>query len=132
MICSQYIRTPVALLCAGAFLFAQIAVAAHACAAVATTEASGAAVAMQAGDDEAPCGEMNVGQRTVCFRHCQDGQGTLDHQSPSQSFVATLVYYVERPLRPVVFSSATRSYSHALLARETAPPLSVRNCCLRT
>ena len=132
MIHSRCIRKPVALLCAGAFLFAQIAVAAHACAAVATTEASGAAVAMQPGDEEVPCGEMNVEQHTVCFHHCQDGQGTLDHHSPSQSFVATLVYYLERPLRPVGFSSATRSYSHALLARVTAPPLSVRNCCLRT
>jgi|SRR5882672_11440047 len=131
MIHSSHIRKLVAVYCAGVLLFAQVAVAAHACAA--TMEAPGVAVAMHASHEAAPCDPMGVGQHNLCFRHCQDSQQTLDHhQLPSPGFVAALVYYIEPPYQLDMFSSALQSYSHALLARVTAPPLSVRNCCLRT
>lgn len=132
MVFSRCTRKLIAGLGLAAMVFAQVAVAAHACTVLAPLEAPDASVSMHAGQDAGPCGDMNPGQDNLCFRHCQNSQPTLDHHpSPLVIAVAVPVYYVDQLDRPDVVTSALNR-SRELLARVTAPPLSVRHCCFRT
>jgi hypothetical protein len=129
----------VSLLGAGAIVLAQTAMAAHACAAAfagaapqSLLQAAPSHAAMHPGHDGSRCGEPEPAQSNLCFKHCLTEQQSVDqHPISFGAAVAGPVRYVEHP---VLYASlqADRGYSHALLARVTAPPLSVRNCCFRT
>jgi hypothetical protein len=131
MIFRSQVRKPAAWLAAAAMLFAQLAVAAHACAA--SSGAPAAAVLAAHGDQDAsPCHEMDSQPDSVCLQHCADSPQSFDHHPVSPVFpVAAPAYHLDRPDRPAVFLHSEERHSHALLARVTAPPLSVRNCCFR-
>jgi hypothetical protein len=69
---------------------------------------------------------------SVCLQHCADTPQSFDHHSIVPVLVvAGPAYYVERSDRGAVFLQSDERHSSALLARVTAPPLSVRNCCFR-
>ena len=129
MIFSRTARKLAAALGVCAMVFAQIAVAAHACA-VLGGESPVSAMAMPMDADDAPCNEQDAAPN-LCIHHCQAEQ-TVDHQPPAPAIpVAIIVGSLEPSNRlPVSFQSA-QSYSQALLARVTAPPSAVRNCCFR-
>ena len=135
MILKRRTRKLAAALAAAAMLFAQLAIAAHACAAFAGADPMAATAAAQKGDDASPCDEMDAGRKNenVCFRHCEGAMQSLDHHQVAKVVPLALpLYHVDQPDRLAVFLESTRRHSHALLARITAPPLSVRNCCFRT
>jgi hypothetical protein len=130
MALSRKIRRWTAMFGIVALLFTQMAVAAYACSGLAdgnmTTHGS-----MQA-DEESPCADMGSGQDNLCLEHCQGSQTADSYFAPAVALVAIPVYRIDQPDQMAVFFQSTHQYAHALLARVTAPPLSVRNCCFRT
>jgi hypothetical protein len=131
MTLKRAMRKWIALLGVSAILFAQIAVAAYACPAFASSQVNEQASAMDMSNSDAPCAEMDVKQANLCIEHCQYGQQSLDHPvAPAVFAVADLPYFLVRPADPAVLGS-TQEYAPSLLTRTTAPPLSVRNCCFR-
>ena len=115
-----------------AMLFAQLAVAAHACQALSGADAAALPAAEHGNDEGLPCNEMQSQPANICLQHCADSPQSFD-QHPVASVVpfAGSAYHVGRSDRLAVFLQSAQSHSHALLARVTAPPLSVRNCCFR-
>jgi hypothetical protein len=111
-------------------LFMQVALAGYSCPGVETKVQQVAAMA-EAG---MPCAgsmsmSMDEDQPGLCHAHCVAGQQASDHQPLQVLALALPVGLVlERPaLEPPIRSAPQAS----LLARATAPPLSIRNCCLR-
>jgi hypothetical protein len=132
VIFSRHFRRVVAALATVALLYAQAAVAMHACAAM-PMKAPGADSEAQTAHGPAPCDGGKVDEPALCFHHCQDARQAVDHsQPPAPGFVATLIYHFERPQDGASFFSVGRSRSDELLTRVTAPPVAVRNCCFRT
>jgi hypothetical protein len=135
------LRRLVSLLGASAIVFAQMAMAAHACAALfagaapqSVSQAAPSHESMRPGPEGAPCGEPGrPAHEDLCFHHCLTEQQSIDqHPIAFGAPVAWLVRCVEAPDHSSASRYADRDHSHALLARVTAPPLSVRNCCFRT
>jgi len=113
-------------------LFAQLAMATHACAAFVASGANVSMAAMNTGSGDTPCADMDPGQQNVWLQHCQSGMQSVDHTpAPVGVPPAGPLYQVDQPDLFAASLQATQRYSHALLARVTAPPLSVRKCCLR-
>jgi hypothetical protein len=130
MIFRPHVRKPAAWFAIAAMLFAQLAVAAHACAA--SSGASATAVLAAAHGDGSPCHEMDPQPDNVCLQHCADSPQSIDHHPVSPaSPVAGPAYHLEPSDRLTAFVQSEVRHSHALLARVTAPPLAVRNCCFR-
>jgi hypothetical protein len=75
---------------------------------------------------------MDTSQPVLCHAHSPAGKQSLDKaQLPhAPSFVAigpaTIVYSADAAYRSIVTQPES-----GLLARTTAPPLSIRNCCFR-
>jgi hypothetical protein len=109
-------------------LFAQFAIAAHACDAIAGAASPHAAMAMSHGDS--PCEPAAPVQDKVCLEHCAGAQSVDNH--PGWTVAPALLAAHVPPAAPAVSSDSTQRYAHALLARVTAPPLAVRHCCFRT
>lgn len=131
MFLNRLMRKSIALLGISAILFAQIAVAAYACPAFASSQINEQVSAMDMSDTEPPCAEMDAKQANLCVEHCQYGQQSLDHPvAPVVFAVADLPYVIARLGDPAVVES-TQENAQSLLTRTTAPPLSVRNCCFR-
>lgn len=131
MILKRAMRKLIALLGGSAILFAQIAVAAYACPALAASQTSEQVAAMDMSATEAPCAEMDVKQANLCVEHCQYGQQSLDHPVTPVVFAVADLPYVHARLDGPAFIGSTQEYSQSLLTRTTAPPLAVRNCCFR-
>lgn len=127
MISSRHARRLTTGLAAAALLFAQLAVAAHACAA----GAEPAAVAI-AEHGAPPCAKMDAQREDLCLQHCVDEAQSFDHHPLAPAVLAAgAAYLVDRTDRTATFLESTQRRSDALRARVTAPPLAVRNCCLR-
>lgn len=132
MILSRTARKVAAVLGICAIVFAQAAIAAHACAAFASEEGPASVMAAPAGHDNTPCGDMEAVAQKLCVNHCQAGQQSIDHYQPTPTVpVAIVIGRVVPDHRPEIVFRSTQAYSHALLARATVPPLAVRNCCFR-
>lgn len=130
-------RTPrflAALAALFGMLFMQLAVAAYACPGLATdgkTQAAPASAQM-AMQEMTPCADMDPAQPSLCHAHSQAGDQSLDKPQtpPVQGFVA--VGLAASPvLIDVTHPPATASPEVLLLARTTAPPLSIQHCCFR-
>jgi hypothetical protein len=127
MMPTRRIRKLAACIGIATLLFAQVAVAAHACSAPANADA----VVMQM-----PCADLGAAgsgaqDKNVCFHHCYAGPLSLDLH-PAQIPPSAPVAYHAVPEQPSAVSAGLlRNHSRVLLARVTAPPLSVRNCCFR-
>jgi hypothetical protein len=80
-----------------------------------------------------PCAEMEAQPKDPCIEHCIDKPQSFDHHPPASVVPAAgSAYLLDRADRAAVSLESTQRRSDALLARVTAPPLAVRNCCLRT
>jgi hypothetical protein len=127
MISRRHARKLTAGLAAAALLFAQLAVAAHACAAGVDS-----AAAAMAEHGAMPCAEMDAQPKDPCLQHCLDKPQSFDNHPPTTVVpAADAAYLVDRADRAALVLESTYRRSDALLARVTAPPLAVRNCCLR-
>jgi hypothetical protein len=123
-------RRLAATIAVAVMLFAQFAIAAHACAAIAGASLPHESMAMSHGDS--PCEETAPAPEKVCLEHCAGEQSVDNHPaSPAVPALAPMGTVAQADASDLSLHS-TQSYSHALLARVTAPPLAVRHCCFRT
>ena len=125
MMTSRSSRLFVALAAIASLLFMQLAVAAYACPGA---NSSAAEAAVQA---EAGCDEMDHAPSNLCHAHCQQQVQSIDKPvalsvPPAPS---TGLHVAQVPVAGASFVSAKDQQS--LLVRTTAPPLTIRNCCLR-
>ena len=112
-------------------LFMQWAVASYVCPAFASETPDMSAMA----DAGMPCAgtmsaDLDSTQPNLCQAHCQAGQQSADkHEVPVPVAVfAALTSYLLPEILPLVSGPALQP---AQLERGTAPPLSIRHCCLR-
>ena len=123
------LRFATVLVALASLLFMQLALAGYSCPGVESQVQQAAAMA-EAG---LPCaGAMSMmddEQPGLCHAHCQAGQQASDNhpmQLPAVALTAGLAF--DR----VFLQPAIRSAPQApLLTRATAPPIPIRNCCLR-
>ena len=107
-----------------ALVFAQLAVSAYACPALAQ-----AIEAAQLAETTAPpCHDMD--QPALCRVHCQDGLQNVNDVQPAfallgfvPGFIVTIDSAAQKPLQVLPASPS--------LLHSTSPPLSIRNCCFR-
>ena len=112
-------------------LFMQWAVASYVCPALAPKTPDMSAMA-EAG---MPCAgtmsaDLDSTQPNLCQAHCQAGQQSADkHEVPALAAVfAFLTSYLLPDIFPLLSGPALQP---AQLERSTAPPLTIRHCCLR-
>jgi hypothetical protein len=110
-------------------LFMQLALAGYACPGLESRVQEAAAMA----ESGMPCENMSMSvddeQPALCHAHCGAGQQATDNQ-PVQMPAAVLVSGLAVTPAPVA-TPARHSPHSSLLARATAPPLAIRNCCFR-
>jgi hypothetical protein len=132
---SRFFASLLALL---SLLFTQLAVAGYACPSMQIAQAMGSvatltkAAAAVDQSDMPGCGGMDSEESVLCQNH-----GQVVNQSFDKAEVpAVLPFMASMPLQTVIHADgayqATISHTpSSLLARSTAPPLSIRNCCFR-
>ena len=121
------------LLALCSLLFMQLAVAGYSCPGV-ESRMQGVAAMTEAG---MPCAESMVlatttddAQPNLCQAHCQSAQASGDNPAPQVPVAA--VDHGALIMSPVDNALPMRCAPQAsLLVRATAPPLAIRNCCLR-
>jgi hypothetical protein len=115
-------------------LFMQLAVAAYACPQLAagSANAQGRAMASARSHEMSCCAKPDPEQPALCHAHGQVGKQSLDKPEPPpvQPFSAVGLAIPLVHAAPVEGRTSAPA-GIALLARATAPPLSIRNCCLR-
>lgn len=128
----RYVATLLALI---GMLFTQLAVAAYLCPSMQIAQAleSRATPAVAAShQDMAGCEGMDMGNPAPCQDHGQLRHQSLDKpELPQVSpfMAAMLVQAVSHADR--FYQSVTAPTAKLFLARATAPPLSIRNCCFQ-
>jgi hypothetical protein len=123
-----------ALIALLSMLFMQLAVAAYACPQLDTRVAGGHGHGMMSGQAHAMscCEKPDPAQPALCHAHGQVGKQSLDKPEPPPVAPFTAVgLAIPLALADHVDGRPGASAGGALLARTTAPPLSIRNCCLR-
>jgi len=118
-----------ALLC---LLSAQLSLAAYACPNAVAGSQQATVMDMKgmpcAGDMAA---EMDAGQPGMCHAHCQTIQQSADqYQLPGLATIMQMGPVLTVAQTPAVVAQAP-PWQASILQRTTAPPLAVRNCCLR-
>ena len=115
-------RVLTALIALIGMLFMQLAVAAYACPG---TNGIAPPTAM------ADCDEADPAAPALCHAHCQDDQTSLD-KPEARTAAATVMFFMTLvAAEPVSDGTRARSEPASLLRRSTAPPISIRHCCLR-
>ena len=113
----------------------QLAVASHACAGIRQAAGQDAAMAVQAGVESMPgCDRSSeAALPALCHAHCQEAKASLDSvQLPAVEAVSVLPAILPVPPAAERLLMAGPVPSAAFfLQRTTAPPLSIRHCCLR-
>lgn len=130
MSCLRRHRVFTVLLALCSLLFMQLAVAGYSCPGFESRVMEISAMA-QAG---MPCAEsmsmaLDDEQPNLCKAHCEPVQAGTD-QTPVQvpAFAVSAVFYAA----PISIALPQRfAPQPSLLARTTAPPLAIRNCCFR-
>lgn len=133
MSCLRRHRVLTVLVALCSLLFMQLAVAGYSCPGV-ESRLQGVEAMAQAG---LPCAESMAramatddAQPNLCQAHCQAAQASGDNPAPQVPVAA--VDHGALLVSPVAVAPPPRSAPQAcLLARATAPPLAIRNCCLR-
>ncbi|WP_332778346.1 hypothetical protein [Polaromonas sp.] len=131
MLTRRRTRLITALFALVALLFMQMAVASYACPGAASKVAEVAAMA-EAGVPYVKSMSLNMddAQPSLCNAHCQTGQQSADkYELPSPVAFSALPADFTSPVTVPVFSGAPLQAPH--LERTTAPPVAIRNCCLR-
>ncbi len=124
----RLIRKLAACLGIAALLLMQLAVSAYSCP-MRQGQSTYATESEVQGD---PCLDSIDAAESLCIYHCQQGKQSLDKpQTPSLASVIAMGY--TRALADAHFAASPAPWIRRphLLARETEPPLSIRNCCLR-
>lgn len=116
-----------ALLTLFCLLFTQLAVASYVCP---TLEMTPAPKATMSHADMPGC-QMDIADKGLCKAHCEAGNQSLD--KPATPHVSP---FIPAELAVVLVVGAVTASESALpvanwLARTTAPPLTIRNCCFR-
>lgn len=128
---SRVIAAFVALL---SMLFMQLAVAGYACPTLerATTHEIMEAAMDMASESITPCQDMDQEQPSLCHASEQAGKQSLDkpHAPPVEGFVPSSLTATLQPVSLPNISSSLWQEPFSL-ARSTAPPLSIQNCCFR-
>ena len=132
MLRSKSLRKRAVAFGGAAMLVVQISMGAQPCMLQPDSGAPASLAASQTSDDQAPCHEMDGSAPANHYpQRCDVVKQAPDHQPISFTPVLSAIH----PVEPSVQRS-TRLYvptePQALLARATAPPLPVRNCCFRT
>lgn len=113
-------------------LFTQLAVAAYACPSWVSGTEAGKGMQASSGHQAMPagCEQLDPAASSLCMKHWQVGDQSVDH--PEMSSVApalTVLYFVTPP------EAAPRPRPDGIdrdfLAHGTSPPLAIRNCCFR-
>ena len=107
-----------------ALVFAQLAIAAYACPAMAQTIEA----AQQAATP--PCQDMDMDQPALCQAHCHDSEQNVNVVLAALAvpgFVPGLIVMIDSVAQILL---PARPASPSLL-HSTSPPLSIRNCCFR-
>jgi hypothetical protein len=120
----RFTRNLAACIGLSALVFAQLAVAAYACPAMAQTIEA----AQQAATP--PCHDMDMDQPALCQAHCHDSEQNVNDVLTAfavPGFVPGLIVMIDSSARILL---PARPASPSLL-HSTSPPLSIRNCCFR-
>lgn len=116
-------------------LFMQWAVASYACPGLQAGDGSGAARAAQTDMPPMPdCDQQqpDAARPALCHAHCHDGQASPDRaEAPAVFPAAVLVSTLLAAFEPLVEDSSPDAEPPSFLHRATAPPVSIRHCCLR-
>jgi hypothetical protein len=135
MTLTRRLRFLTALIALVGLLFAQLAVAGYSCPAHQAGITSAPAAASANSDDQRMpgCGQMDKELPSLCHAHAQVGNQSLDKpELPSlPPFSAAALTLVVTHIAMPDFSVDHFPQSSPLLARITAPPLSIRHCCFR-
>lgn len=132
MLRSKFLRRLIVTVGGAAMVIVQVAMAAQACMLAAAPEAPAQAAMSHEDPQQAPCHEMEGNTpQNHCAQRCDVVKQSPDHQPVSFTPVLSAIHPIEPSARRPV-ESVRKEPSQALLARATAPPLSVRNCCFRT
>ena len=121
-----------ALIALFGMLFMQLAVASYACPGLSSGSAEPSMSGPAEGGEAMPdCDRSDSHKPALCHAHCQDGQSSVDKNEvrtatpPAVLFVATVVSVEPAGSRPTSIDLPS------LHRRSTAPPISIRHCCLR-
>jgi hypothetical protein len=114
-------------------LFMQLAVSAYACPALGLghdRQMTSSVQTMPA--DMVPCEDMDKEQPNLCHASHQTAKQSLDKPAtpPLAAFVA-VGYGLPINLEVISFERFLGRSAPAFLARATAPPIAIRNCCFR-
>lgn len=124
-------RVLTALVALFSLLFMQLAVAAYACPNLAPVQQR-AVMFDGSGQPMADCPNVDKQSPNLCEAHTQKAAQSIYKADPTsiQPFTAPgLIMHVAMPEAPADSGSGIAAVS--LLARSTAPPISIRNCCFR-
>ena len=128
-------RLLTALVALFGMLFMQWAVASYACPSLQAGNGSGAAQAAQTDMPPMPdCDqqEPDAARPALCHAHCHDGEASPDRaEAPAVFPAAVLVSFLPVAPEPFVADSSLDAEALSFLHRATAPPVSIRHCCLR-
>jgi len=133
---TRYSRWCAAVIALISMLSMQLAVAAYVCPqlAVEPSNGQGQVMAMDQGHEMSCCDEPDPVQPALCHAHAdaQAGKQSLDKPEPPPVQPFTPVgLVISLPFADMVAAGAGAPVHIASLARTTAPPLAIRNCCLR-
>lgn len=132
MLRSKSLRKLVVAFGGAAMLVVQIAMAAQACMLQGDSVAPASVAASHTSDGQAPCHEMDGSAPENHYpQRCDVVKQAPDHQPVSFTPVLSAIHPVEPSVRRSTIVYVQKE-PQALLARATAPPLPVRNCCFRT
>ena len=116
-------------------LFMQWAVASYACPGWQAGSDGGAAQAAQPDMPPMPdCDQQppDAARSALCHAHCHDGQASPDRaEAPVVFPAAVIVSTLPAAPEPLVADASPDAEPPSFLHRATAPPVSIRHCCLR-
>jgi hypothetical protein len=125
---SRKSRPWVALCAVASLLFAQLAMAAYAC----PGESAADRTALESAPSAAPgCEGMDSSQPALCQAHCQQAAQSLEKPVTPVVPPAPWMHPIVLPAPEIRTAFAPSGNQRSLLARSTAPPLAIRNCCFR-
>jgi len=131
---TRFSRWCAAVIALISLLSMQLAVAAYVCPQLSVAPANGQGqVMVMAQDHEMSCCEKpDQEQPALCHAHGQAGKQSLDKPEPPPVQPFTAVGLITSlPFSDMADAGASATVYIASLARTTAPPVAIRNCCLR-
>ena len=124
----RLVRRLAAFVTLAAFVFAQLAVSAYSC----PLQEGQSTYAIDSEVRGDPSLDDVDAAKSLCIYHCGQGKQSLDKpQAPGITPIIAMGYTKALADAHFVASPAPWNPRLHFLARESGPPLSIRNCCLR-